>query len=124
MSQSRDEINGEHAYASYLYAHIDENYFAAFEIHNKGIWSKILENMGYQEGLGLGTSQQGIMNPIKAKERPKHEGVGYVAPEDGLQMTMIIGYHVPIVAKDDMKQKGVGFCIQSSYLFGSPDRHH
>ena len=82
MSQSRYETNGEHAYASYLYAHIDENYFAAFERHNKGIWSKILENMGYQEGLGLGVNHQGIKNLIEAKEMPKHEGLRYVAQEE------------------------------------------
>ena len=47
VSQSRDKTNGEHAYASYLYAHINENYFPAFEGHNKGIGSKILENTAY-----------------------------------------------------------------------------
>ena len=67
VSQSRDETNGEHAYASYLYAHIDENSFAHFERHNRGIGSKILENVGYQEVLGLGVNQQGIKNPVEAK---------------------------------------------------------
>ena len=49
MSQSRDGTNGENAYASYLYAHIDENPFAAFERHNKGIGSQLLENMVYKD---------------------------------------------------------------------------
>lgn len=81
MHQSRDETNGEHAYAPYLHAYVNVNSFAAFERHNRGIGSNLMENMGYKEGLALGVNQKGIKNPTEVKERLKYECLGYVASE-------------------------------------------
>lgn len=60
--------------------HDDE--FAAFEKHTTWIGSKLMKEMGYQ-GKGLGIKGQGIINPIKFQELPRHAGLGYTRKELG-----------------------------------------
>ena len=50
--------------------------FGAFERNTRGIWSKLLMNMGY-EGKGFGKHAQGIVEPIVVEERPRYLGLGY-----------------------------------------------
>lgn len=41
-----------------------------------GIGSSILAKMGYEQGKGLGSEGQGMINPVEVKQRPHRMGLG------------------------------------------------
>ncbi|OON15337.1 g-patch domain protein, partial [Opisthorchis viverrini] len=55
--------------------------FGAWERHTKGIGMKLLEQMGYQPGKGLGSEGQGIVTPVQATVRTGKAAVGYFGQE-------------------------------------------
>lgn len=51
--------------------------FAQFNKHSKGFGQKILEQMGWNVGKGLGAEGKGIVNPIETKLRPARMGLSF-----------------------------------------------
>ena len=51
-------------------------YVGSFEKHTRGIGSKLMSKMGYEE-KDLGKHAQGIVELIMVEERPKYLGLGY-----------------------------------------------
>jgi G-patch domain len=47
-----------------------------FEVHTRGIGHKLLSQMGYQTGLGLGINGQGRVDALQAQQRIKRSGLG------------------------------------------------
>ena len=59
----------------------DKKNFGDWERHTTGIGSKLMKQMGYEEGKGLGKNLQGISMPVEANKRRGKGAIGFYGTE-------------------------------------------
>lgn len=60
-----------------------------WERHTKGIGAKLLLQMGYKPGMGLGKDLQGIAAPVEAHLRKGRGAIGAYGPEKAAKLAAL-----------------------------------
>eukprot|EP00730_Choanoeca_flexa_P000211 TRINITY_DN10096_c0_g3_i1.p1 TRINITY_DN10096_c0_g3~~TRINITY_DN10096_c0_g3_i1.p1 ORF type:complete len:492 (+),score=111.39 TRINITY_DN10096_c0_g3_i1:114-1589(+) len=71
----KDDINDNHP-APDPFAH--NGHFGTWESHTRGIGSKLMSKLGYVPGQGLGSRQQGRVEPVPALMVPQGKSLDYI----------------------------------------------
>ncbi|VEN36157.1 unnamed protein product [Callosobruchus maculatus] len=77
-----------------------------WEKHTKGIGAKLLLQMGFQPGKGLGKDLQGIAAPVEAQLRKGRGAIGAYGPEKAAKIASIQEDDFKIDTEGSNKQKG------------------
>ncbi|CAH1965310.1 unnamed protein product [Acanthoscelides obtectus] len=77
-----------------------------WEKHTKGIGAKLLLQMGFQPGKGLGKDLQGIAAPVEAQLRKGRGAIGAYGPEKSAKIASIKEDNFKVDIEDSNKQKG------------------
>jgi len=77
-SLSRKPISAPFQHRSHISS---ERNVGAWEQHTRGIGAKLLLQMGYEPGKGLGKDLQGISQPVQAHVRKGRGAIGAYGPE-------------------------------------------
>ncbi|VDC06053.1 unnamed protein product [Peniophora sp. CBMAI 1063] len=68
--------------------------------------SRMLEKMGWQAGMGLGSTGEGIVTPIESKLRPKGAGIAFQGFKEKTEQSKAEARRKGIVDSDDEKEEG------------------